>query len=190
MQYESSLPDEPIKKEAPAMKFTVVIAFLLVSSLLTAEPQRRGGGGAARAGGGAARAGGVSANRDISSSSIRSSQDVNRSVTRNGDFNRNVNVGDVNRNVNVDRDLDVHGNFNGGYDRWGHPVAAGAAVGVAAGVAGAVTSAALGSTVAALPPSCSTVVVDGIGYSQCGSTWYEPYYSGTAVQYMVVSPPQ
>jgi hypothetical protein len=172
------------------MKLTVVIAFLLVPGLLTAEPQRRGGG-AVRAGGGAGRASGsISANRDISSTSIRSSQDVNRSVTRNGDFNRNVNVGDVNRNVNVDRDLDVHGNFYGGYDRWGHPIAAGAAVGAAAGVAGAVTSAALGSSIAVLPPSCSTVVVDGIGYSQCGSTWYEPYYSGTTVQYMVVSPPQ
>jgi hypothetical protein len=63
-------------------------------------------------------------------------------------------------------------------------------VGTAAGVAGAVTSAALGSTVAVLPPSCSTVVVNGTGYSQCGSTWYEPYYSGTTVQYLVVSPPQ
>lgn len=170
------------------MKISILIACLLVSGLLNAEPQRRGGGGgragggAARAGGGAGRAnGGVSANRDISSSSIRSSQDVNRSVTRNGDLNRNV---------NVDRDLDVHGNFNGGYDRWGHPVAAGAAVGVAAGVAGAVTSAAIGSQVAVLPPSCSTVVVNEIGYSQCGSTWYEPYYSGTTVQYMVVEPPQ
>jgi hypothetical protein len=179
MQYESSLPDEPTKKEEPAMKLTVVIAFLLVPGLLTAEPQR-GGGGGGRAGGGAARAGGnVSANRDVSSTSIRSNQDVNRSVTRNGDVNRNV-----------DRDLEVHGDFNGGYDRWGHPVAAGAAVGVAAGVAGAVTSAAVGSTVAVLPPSCSPVVVDGMGYSQCGSTWYEPYYSGTTVQYMVVSPPQ
>src|SRR5206468_1774051 len=141
------------------MKLTVVIAFLLVPGLLTAEPQRRGGGGAVRAGGAGRASGGVSANRDISSASIRSSQDVNRSVTRNGDFNRNANVGDVNRNVNVDRDLDVHGNFYGGYDRWGHPVAAGAAAGVAAGVAGAVTSAALGSTVAVLPPACSTVVV-------------------------------
>jgi hypothetical protein len=183
MQYESGLRDDPTKKEEPAMKLTVVIALLLVAGLLTAEPQRRGGGGraaggAVRAGGGAGRAsGGVSANRDISRTSIRSSQDVNRSVTRNGD---------VNRNVNVDRDIDVHGNFYGGYDRWGHPVAAGAA----AGVAGAITSAALGSTVAVLPSSCSTVVVDGIGYSQCGSTWYEPFYSGTTVQYMVVSPPQ
>jgi hypothetical protein len=178
------LRDEPTtKKEELAMKLTIVIAFLLVPVLLTAGPQRRGGGGraaggAGRASGGAGRAsGGVSANRDVSSTSIRSSQDVNRSVARNGD---------VNRNVNVDRDIDVHGNFNGGYDRWGHPIAAGAAVGAAA----AVTSAALGSTVAVLPPSCSTVVVDGTGYSQCGSTWYEPYYSGTAVQYIVVSPPQ
>src|SRR5689334_6035183 len=145
------------------MKLAVVVAFLLVPVILMAEPQRRrggagrAGGGAARTGGGAQRAsGGFSTNRDISSTSIRSSQDVNRSVTRNGD---------VNRKVDVDRDLDVHGNFYGGYDRWGHPVAAGAAVGAAAGVAGAVTSAALGSTVAVLPPSCSTVVVDGIGYS-------------------------
>ena len=177
------------------MKSTVAIAFLLVAGLLTAEPQRRGGGGGragggASAGGGGNRASGASANRDISSTSIRSNQDVNRSVTRNGDVNRNVNAGDVNRNVNVDRDIDVHGDFNGGYDRWGHPLAAGAAVGVAAGVAGAVTSAAVGSSVAVLPPSCSTVVVGGIGYSQCGSTWYEPYYSGTTVQYMAVSPPQ
>lgn len=189
MPYESNLPDAETKKEKSVMKLTVVLTVLLIPGLLTAEPQRRGGGGGGRAGGGASRAAGGGArttsggftNRDISSSSIRSSQDVNRNVTRNGDFNRNV---------DVDRDLDVHGNFYGGYDRWGHPVAAGAAVGTAAGVAGAVTSAALGSTVAVLPPSCSTVVVDGIGYSQCGSTWYEPYYSGTTVQYMVVSPPQ
>ncbi|HLH31211.1 MAG TPA: hypothetical protein VKY31_08410, partial [Terriglobia bacterium] len=149
--------------------------------ILMAGPQRRGGG-AGRAGGGAARAGGgtartsgaASVNRDVSSTSIRSSQDVNRSVTRNGDLNRNV---------DVDRDLDVHGDINGRYDRWGHPVAAGAAVGAAAG-------AAIGSSVAVLPPSCSTVVVNGTGYSQCGSTWYEPYYSGTEVQYMAVNPPQ
>jgi len=178
------------------MKSAVAITLLLVCAFLTAEAQRRGGGaraggGAARTGGGAARAsGGASVNRDVASSSIRSNQEVNRNVARNGDLNRNVNVGEVNRNVQVDRDVDVHGGFYGGYDRWGHPVAAGAAAGVAAGVAGAVTSAALGSTVAALPPSCSTVVVNGTGYSQCGSDWYEPYYSGTTVQYMVVSPPQ
>src|SRR4051794_18965542 len=93
-QYESSLHDYRTNKEEPAMKLTVVIAFLLVAGLLTAESQRGGGGrvggGAARAGGGAGRAsGGFSANRNVSSTSIRSSQDVNRNVTRNGDINRN-----------------------------------------------------------------------------------------------------
>ena len=136
--------------------------------------------------GGAGRVGGAgSVNRDVSRTSIRSPQDVNRNVTRNGDFNTNVN-----RNVDVDRDLHVNGNVYGGYDRWGHPVAAGAAAGVAAGAAAAATTAALGTTVAVLPPDCSTVVVGGIGYSQCGSTWYQPYYSGTTVQYAVVGPPQ
>ena len=169
------------------MKFTVVIVFLLVPVLLTAGVQRRGGGGARAASrGGAATAGGAgSVNRDVSRTSIRSPQDVNRNVTRNGDFNSNVNV---NRNVNVDRDLHVNGYAD--YDRWGHPIAAGAVAGVAAGAAAAATTAALGTTVAVLPPECSTVVVGGIGYSQCGSTWYQPYYSGTTVQYSVVSPPQ
>jgi hypothetical protein len=117
------------------MKFTVVIVFLLVPVLLTAEVQRRGGGG-----GGAGRVGGAgSVNRDVSWTSVRSPQDVNRNVTRNGDFNTNT---------------------------------------------------ALGTTVVVLPPDCSSVVVDEIGYSQCGSTWYEPYYSSTSVQYAVVGPPQ
>jgi hypothetical protein len=168
------------------MKFKVVIAFLLVAAVSMAEPQRRGGGGrpgggsAGAGGAGAGRAGGsASVNRDVSSSSIRSNQDVTRSATRSGD---------VNRNVDVDREVDVHGDV--GYDRWGHPIAAGAVVGATAGAAAAATSAALGSTVAVLPPSCSTVVVNGVGYSQCGSAWYQPFYSGTTVQYMAVSPPQ
>ena len=33
-------------------------------------------------------------------------------------------------------------------------------------------------------------VIGGIGYSQCGSTWYQPYYQGTTVQYVIVNPPQ
>ena len=140
-------------------------------------------------------------NRDVSRTSIRSPQDVNGNVTRNGDFNSNVNRNvnsnvnrsvdsNVNRNVDVDRDLHVNGNVYGGYDRWGHPIAAGTAAGVAAGVAAGATAAALGTTVAVLPSECSTVVVDGDAYSQCGSMWYQPYYSGTTVQYTVVSPPQ
>ncbi len=45
-------------------------------------------------------------------------------------------------------------------------------------------------TAAALPPSCSTVSVNGITYQQCGSTWYQPQYSGSQVNYIVVNPPR
>jgi hypothetical protein len=177
------------------MKFRVVIAFLLVLGSLTVEAQRRAGGAAVRTGGAS------QVNRNVTTTSIRSTQDVNRNVNRSTDVNRNVNT-NVNRNVNtnvdrnvntnIDRDIDVHHDtdIDANYDRWGHPIAWGTAAGVAAGVAGATTRAVLGTTVAVLPSQCTTVTVDGIGYSQCGSTWYQPYYSGTTVQYVVVSPPQ
>jgi hypothetical protein len=38
--------------------------------------------------------------------------------------------------------------------------------------------------------SCSTLVVNGVSYYQCGSTWYQPSYQGGNVTYIVVSPPQ
>ncbi|QSX76875.1 hypothetical protein HIV01_016560 [Lysobacter arenosi] len=53
----------------------------------------------------------------------------------------------------------------------------------------AVTSAVIGSIVYSVPPSCVTSVVNGVAYQQCGSTWYEPQYAGTTVQYVVVNPP-
>jgi len=34
-----------------------------------------------------------------------------------------------------------------------------------------------------------STVVNGVAYQQCGSTWYEPQYSGTNVQYVVVNAP-
>ncbi|WP_319524960.1 hypothetical protein [uncultured Desulfosarcina sp.] len=62
----------------------------------------------------------------------------------------------------------------------------------AAIVAGAITGLAVGAIVAAasMPPSCVTVVVNNVSYRQCGSTWYQPYYAGTEVQYVVVDPPR
>jgi hypothetical protein len=60
---------------------------------------------------------------------------------------------------------------------------------VAAAVTVGVTAAVVGSMVATLPPSCSTVVTGGVTYEQCGETWYQPQYIGTEVQYMVVTPP-
>ena len=119
----------------------------------------------------------------ISKKSGANTLDVVQGVTKEiANVNRDMNI---NRGVNIDRDIDINRDIDVDldYDRWGHPVARGVAAGVA-------TSIAIGTAVAMLPSGCTTVVVDGIGYSQCGSTWYEPYYSGTTVQYVVVNPPQ
>jgi hypothetical protein len=66
-----------------------------------------------------------------------------------------------------------------------HPVAT-AAVANAAVVT---TAAVVGSIVHSIPPSCSAVMVNGVTFQQCGNTWYQPQYSGTTVQYVVVNPP-
>jgi hypothetical protein len=67
-----------------------------------------------------------------------------------------------------------------------HPVAR-AAVATAAVVG---TAAIVGSVVRTLPPQCSTMVVGNVAYQQCGSTWYQPQYSGSQVTYVVVNPPR
>lgn len=54
---------------------------------------------------------------------------------------------------------------------------------------GVTTALVVGATVAALPVGCSSTVVNGIAYQHCGSTWYQPQYAGTTVQYVVVNPP-
>jgi hypothetical protein len=144
---------------------------LLPKSASTASCQRRGGGGGHVAAGGGGR-------------NVRSnaSSNVNHNVNanHNANINRNANV-NVNRNVNVN--VDNRYGYRDGWDY--HPIAAGVAFGTAA----AVTAAAIGSVVYSVPPSCSTVIVNGISYSQCGSTWYAPRYSGTTVEYVVVNPP-
>jgi hypothetical protein len=154
---------------------SAVFAVLIAAIAGNIEAQRRAGGGSIQ------RSGGGQINRSAASTSIRSDPSVNRSASVNRDVNVNRNV---DRNVDVDRDLDVHRGVDADidYDRWGHPVARGVTAGVTAGLA-------YGATVAMLPSNCSTVVVNGIGYSQCGSTWYQPYYSGTNVEYVVVMPP-
>jgi hypothetical protein len=109
---------------------------------------------------------------------LAEAQAVVRGTTRTS-VNRNVNV-NANRNVNVNRDVNVD------VDRDYHPVARAAT----ATAAVAVTAAAVGSIVHSLPPSCSAVAVGGVTYQQCGSSWYQPQYSGTQIQYVVVDPPQ
>ena len=107
---------------------------------------------------------------------VRTGNSSNRNVNVNNNSNRNVNVNsnvNVNRNVNVDVDVNHRGGYYGGccYHE-PHPVATVAAV--------AVTAAVVGSMVNTLPPSCTSVVVNGFAYQQCGSTWYQPQLSGSS----------
>jgi hypothetical protein len=103
-----------------------------------------------------------------------------RASVHGANVNRSVKV---NRNVNVNHDVHVSHNVNvhQSYDRWGHPVAAAAAVTAAA--------VAVGTVVAALPPKCSVIVLNGVTLQQCGSNYYQPVYQGSAVQYVVVKAP-
>ncbi len=146
------------------MKRSRPISALLATAILlsgsTLSAQRRGGG------------------------NYRSSAQTN--VNRNTNINRNTNV-NVNRNVNVN----VNNNYyhGGGYYGGGccyHPVAVAAAVTATA----VVTAAVVGSIVHSVPPSCSTVIVNGLTYQQCGSTWYQPQFSGTTTTYIVVNAPR
>ena len=52
-----------------------------------------------------------------------------------------------------------------------------------------VFGAAIGSTVYALPSNCVVMIVDGVTYNQCGSTWYQPSFEGTTTSYTVVNAP-
>ena len=99
--------------------------------------------------------------------------------------NRNTNV-NVNRNtnVNVNRNTNVNVNVNnrGGYYNHG-PSVAGV---VAASVATAIV---VGAIVNSLPPNCTTLVVNGLAYQNCGGTYYQPQYQGNSVSYVVVVHP-
>jgi hypothetical protein len=143
-------------------------------SAALAQGRDRGGGGADR-----------QVRRDASASVNRGANaGANRNVNANA--NRNVNAS-ANRNVNVNNNVNVNGSgcCNNGYNDWDDDYRPGAAL-----AAVAVTAAVVGSVTRSVPPSCVTTVVNGVSYSQCGSTWYQPRYSGSSVEYVVVSPPQ
>lgn len=70
-------------------------------------------------------------------------------------------------------------------DDWYHPWATAAVIG-----ATTATAVAIGTAVASVPKSCVPVLVNGISYQQCGSSWYQPQYVGTTLQYVVVVPPR
>jgi Flp pilus assembly protein TadB len=119
--------------------------------------------------------------RNTTRTSVNANANRNANVNRNVNANRNVNVNhnvNVNQNRRVDIDVDV--------DRGYHPVAT--AMAVTAGVA--VTAAIVGSVTRTLPSGCVPVTIGTIMYQQCGPNWYQPQYSGTTVQYVVVTAPR
>jgi len=109
---------------------------------------------------------------------------VNQTANVNANRNVNANV-NVNRNVNRNVDVNHHVDIDVDVDRNYHPWATAAAVTTAAVVTGAV----IGSMAASIPPSCQTVMVNGMTYSRCGSTWYMPQMQGSSITYIVVAPP-
>ena len=50
-------------------------------------------------------------------------------------------------------------------------------------------AAAVGTWVATLPRSCTTVVTYGVTYHDCSGAYYRPYYRGTTLVYVVVDAP-
>ena len=150
-------------------------------------------------GGGASRDFGQAGNRDFNQNANRDfNQNVNQNVDRNinqnvnRNFDQNINRNfnqNINRDIDVDRDWDVDVDHR--YGGWGygccyHPGTA-AAVATAAAVT---TAAVVGSVVTALPSnSCEAINVGGVTYQHCGSTWYQPQFMGSTVNYIVVNPP-
>lgn len=174
----------PVMTLARALSGALVIGTvaLVLSSPVNAREMRGGGGGhQPRAQSRSSINGGARTN--AGNHNYAESRNVNNNVNNNRNVNRNTNINNnvnINRNVNVDvdNDWDHHG--------WNdHPVATAAAVTATV----AVTAAVVGSVVNSVPPSCQTVVSNGVTYSQCGNTWYQPSYVGSQVQYVVVNPP-
>ncbi len=127
--------------------------------------------------------------RNVSRSSVNRNVNVNRAnVNVNRNFNRNIDVDrdiDWDRHVDIDRDVDIdvdHG--------WGCCYHGGWGTAAAIATTAAATAAVVGSVVHSLPSSCSTVIVNGFAYQECGDVWYQPQLTGSSTTYVVVNPPR
>ena len=194
----------PGRKSSPLVLGFIVIGATLALAVTDASAGRGGGGrgggggsggqmaqssvsGANRSAGGGGQA--ASANRSSGSAGANRS---NVNSGNRGDVNSG-NRGDVNSgnrvntgNVNVGNDVNI--NIDGGYGYRGggvyHPVAAAATIGAIA----VTTAAVVGSYYHALPAGCTTVVMNGATYSQCGTVYYQQTWQGSDPVYVVVNP--
>jgi len=157
-----------------ALVLATVAVMAVAWSLPDLAEARRGGGGGHRGGGG-----GGGGHRGVKGGTRTN---VNRGGSRKS-VNKNVSKKSVNKNVNINKNVNVnvdrrHGGY---YDRRYRPVARTAAV--------VATAVVVGSIIYSLPSNCTTVVTNNISYRQCGSTWYQPRYSGGSTSYVVVNAP-
>lgn len=113
-----------------------------------------------------------------------------RDIKRDRDINRNTNV-NINKNVNVNVKGSKHYRYDDRYYHYDrhhhhhHDVGRAFAIGALTGlVVGTIISS------SSMSPSCGTVYVNGYPYRQCGDTWFQPHYSGSQVNYVVVNPPR
>jgi hypothetical protein len=120
---------------------------------------------------------------------VRSSGRSNVNSNKNVNVNRNVNK-NVNVNTHRDIDIDVDHHHHGGYYGGGCCYHGGVGTAMAVTATAMVTAAVIGSMVNTLPSGCSTVIVNGFAYQQCGSTWYQPQMSGSSTTYVVINPPR
>ena len=134
----------------------------------------------------------VHADRNRARTSVNRSKSVkvdsNRRTNVDIDRNRDIDI-DRNRDIDIDRDVDIDidrdRDIDVDIDRYGCCYHSGW------GTAAAITTAlVVGSVVNTLPPNCTTVVVNGFAYRQCGSTWYQPQFYGSRTTYLVVNPPR
>lgn len=180
---------------------SAVCAALTMVSFVQAVDARDFRGGARTSVNMDARQGNRQANMSNRTASRQSANETNvatrqaNRTTRQGDRQNTVSNVSNNRqntinNVSNNRQNTIN-NYNNNYDHhdgWydDHPVATAVAVTAAVGV----TAAVVGSIVHSVPSNCSAVNVNGVTYQQCGSTWYQPQYAGTQVQYIVINPPR
>jgi hypothetical protein len=169
-------------------------ALAVISAMSTANAMQFRGGARASVSGGdmASRQAGRQSSHEANVTTRQQNATERQSNRQNTMSNASNNRANVANNVSNNR-TNVANNYNhnggccnnNGWDN-DHPVATAAAV-----TAVAVTTAAVvGSIVHSIPPSCSAVMVNGLTYQQCGSTWYQPQYAGTTVQYVVINAPR
>lgn len=178
-----------------AAVFFAALMILTAIPLDQADAQRRGGGG--RGGGFSRPSGGARTTRPAPRPSPRPSTGARPGAGpsygarpgtgRPSQLPSGGNINTGRNDINIDRgdiNVDVDNGWGGGWDDdWG-AFAAGAVIG---GVTGAALAAP--SVVYALPPGCTTVVINGVAYQDCGGTYYQPSYQGADVVYQSVPAP-